>query len=253
MKRLLIKTLFRPGAASQDDADTLMLDGLAEPVHVRRSTRAKRLTLRVSHRLGGVELVIPRRVSRKKAAEFARKYVDWIAERQSAVPDRVVFEHGAVIPVFGADHEIIHAADAPLRGLVRRHEGRVHVPGLPEHLPRRLTDYLKKETRAVITGLADEKAAMIDKRITGVSLRDPRTRWGSCSSEGRLSFSWRLVFAPEHVLDYVVAHEVAHLEHMDHSKDFWRLCASLCSDYHAGRAWLKHNGASLHRFGQARP
>jgi predicted metal-dependent hydrolase len=126
----------------------------------------------------------------------------------------------------------------------------VIVPGAPEHLPRRLTDFLKAEARREIAARAAAKAATLGRPIAALTLRDTRSRWGSCSRSGRVAFSWRLILAPEWVLDYVVAHEVAHLAELNHGPRFWTACAGLTdSDVKTARAWLKRHGAELHAYG----
>jgi predicted metal-dependent hydrolase len=128
--------------------------------------------------------------------------------------------------------------------------GIVTVPGAPEHVGRKLTDFLKKEAKREIAELARIKSAAIGRQVKGLTLRDTRSRWGSCSAAGRLAFSWRLFLAPDWVLDYVVAHEVAHLKEMNHGPRFWALCAALTeTDPKAARAWLKQHGGSLHAYG----
>ena len=121
--------------------------------------------------------------------------------------------------------------------------------GRAEHLPRRVRDYLKAEAKQELSVRSHDKAAAIGQRVTRVTLRDTKSRWGSCSHQGALSYSWRLILAPESVLDYVAAHEVAHLVHMDHSPSFWRLVADLHPDPDSARAWLKRDGSALWRYG----
>jgi predicted metal-dependent hydrolase len=151
--------------------------------------------------------------------------------------------------VLGTPH-LIRAAPQTLRGVVECADGVLTVPGDPAHLSRRLTDYLKAEARREIGIRARDKAARIERRVAAVTLRDTRSRWGSCNSAGRLNFSWRLIMAPEFVLDYVVAHEVAHLAEMNHGPKFWRLCAQLSgADPTTARAWLKRHGPELHAYG----
>jgi len=159
----------------------------------------------------------------------------------------VAFAAGAVIPLAGVPHRIRH--DSGARGAVRRDGTELFVSGRPEHLARRLSDWLKGEARRVIAPLAREKAARIGCKPSGITIRDTRSRWGSCSARGGLSFSWRLVLAPEWVLDYVVAHEAAHLAHLNHGDDFWRTVAELTVAMDDARDWLGQHGTMLHRYG----
>jgi hypothetical protein len=155
---------------------------------------------------------------------------------------------GATVPVFGVPHRIRRVADTGASPVTIA-EGEIRVRGDPAHLPRRVTDHLKALARREFADRARALAARLGKSVTRVGVRDPKSRWGSCSSKGALSFSWRLVLAPEPVIDYVVAHEVAHLVEMNHSARFWRVVASLVPDAAAPRAWLRRHRAELMSFG----
>ncbi len=160
-------------------------------------------------------------------------------------PGRDVIQ--VVVPVLGVDHVIRHAAG--FRGATHRGANEIRVGGEPEFVARRVRDFLIKESRDELARRAKTKASVIGKRVAAVTVRDTRSRWGSCASSGRLSFSWRLILTPEPVFDYVVAHEVAHLREMNHSARFWALVATLTPEVEVPRAWLKANGARLLRFG----
>jgi predicted metal-dependent hydrolase len=129
-------------------------------------------------------------------------------------------------------------------------DGEIHVAGHGEHLPRRVQDWLKFEARREIARRAHEKAELIGKKIRRISLKDPKTRWGSCSPSGCLSFTWRLIFAPPHVIDYVVAHEVAHMRELNHGPRFWRTVSELTRHEKSARHWLQTEGLHLHRYGR---
>jgi predicted metal-dependent hydrolase len=196
-----------------------------------------------------VVLVAPRSVSRRQALDFLSRNEGWLRARLLSLPAPRPFAGGMVIPILGVPHRI-EADSRRLRGVVERRDGSVIVPGAPEHLPRRLTDFLKAEARREIAARAAAKAATLGRPIAALTLRDTRSRWGSCSRSGRVAFSWRLILAPEWVLDYVVAHEVAHLAELNHGPRFWTACAGLTdSDVKTARAWLKRHGAELHAYG----
>jgi predicted metal-dependent hydrolase len=228
-------------------------DGADIEVPVRISTRARRLSLKVDPARGAPELVLPPGVSRSQAESFVTRNVVWLENRLARLPDAIPFTDGTTIPLLGVDHRIRHAPE--LRGAVRRIEcpddGLPHlaVSGGADHLARRLTDWLKREARRELSDRARFHAEQLGRKPTRISVRDTRSRWGSCSSTGALSFSWRLILAPEHVLDYVCAHEAAHLIEMNHSGRFWALCDGLVENMDMSRAWLKRHGATLHRYG----
>jgi predicted metal-dependent hydrolase len=222
---------------------------LPVPLEFRRSRRARRLSLRVDSARGRVVLVAPHSVGHHSALDFLKRYEGWLRARIAGLPQARPFADGVTIPLLGIPH-LIRGDASRRRGLIVHGDGTLTVPGAPEHLPRRVTDFLKAEARREIGARARAKAMLVQRTVKALTLRDTRSRWGSCSSSGRLAFSWRLILAPEFVLDYVVAHEVAHLVEMNHSPRFWKLCAELTeSNPKAARAWLKQHGSSLHSYG----
>lgn len=229
------------------DTKLLKIKGQTVPLAVHRNPRARRLTLRLDAAGGGLHLVLPWGVSQAEGLDFARSRFDWIESQLAALPPRVPFAPGATIPFLGRPHVIRHMRNG--RRGVWREPGRINVSGQIEHLPRRVADFLKAEARQELSWRAHEKAAQVKRRIASISLRDTRSRWGSCSHSGSLNFSWRLVLAPAMVADYVVAHEVAHLVHLNHSPRFWSLVARLTDHSDQAERWLKANGPSLLRYG----
>ena len=230
-----------------DAPRSLRLDTRDVPMEISRHPRARRITLRLNANGDGVQLVLPRRTAIHEAIAFAERNSGWILKHLEKVPARIPFTDGAVIPLLGQDHVIAH--DPVARIGVKRGDGTLYVSGQPEHLARRVGDFLKREARAEIGARARDKAARIARRVARLSLRDTRSRWGSCNSDGNLNFSWRLILAPEPVLDYVVAHEVAHLVELNHSPRFWKLAGSLTDDMTGAKIWLRRNGAQLWRYG----
>jgi len=218
--------------------------GIGAPVTIRVSPKARRLSLRVDAAKRGVELVLPRRFSAETALGFVSSHRGWIAARIAAMPPPRPLGEGASVPVFGVPHRICCETDsrAPTVTIA---DGEIRVRGHPTHLPRRVRDHLTALAKRDFAARARATAARIGKSVARVGVRDPKSRWGSCSSKGALSFSWRLVFAPEAVIDYVVAHEVAHLVEMNHGPRFWRLVASLVPDVDKSRAWLKRHRLEL--------
>lgn len=226
---------------------TLDIDDAPVSVTVRRSTRARRMTLRVEAAEDGVVLVLPYGTSLAEGLDFISEHAVWIRNRLLRLPPRVRFTDGAVIPLLGVDHRVRHRPDT--HGGVRIEGGEIHVTGHAEHLPRRLEDWLRAEARRELTARSRNKAARIGRRVRHVTVRDTRSRWGSCAASGNLSYSWRLILAPERVLDYVVAHEVAHLAEMNHGPRFRALLETLVDDIAGPRTWLRRHGPRLHRYG----
>ena len=221
--------------------------GRAVEIAIQISARARRLSLRVDPVRGGVVLVLPSRRQRAEGLRFAESRAGWILSRVARVPDRVPFADGSAIPVLGVPHTVRHLPGS--RGLLTVADGEIRVGG-PAHLvPRQVSGWLRAEARRLLVPRSEEAAARIGRPVARVTVRDTRSRWGSCSSAGALSYSWRLILAPEPVLDYVVVHEVAHLRELNHGPRFWRLVADLMPDHAAARRWLKANGAALHRYG----
>ncbi len=231
---------------------TMALDSVPVPVEVRVSARSRRLSMRVDAARNVVRISTPPRVPDADIRLFVGRHLEWLRQRLSAVPVTIPFNPGATVPILGIDHLIRHVpAGRRTPHPVILPDGRreLQVGGEVDFVARRITDYLKAEARKRLTTRAQEKAARLGVTIAAVSIRDTRSRWGSCSPDRRLSFCWRLIMAPEPVFDYVVAHEVAHLREMNHSARFWALCASLTDSVDDHRDWLRVNGARLHRYG----
>jgi len=222
--------------------------GIGVPVSIRVSPRARRVGLRIDVAGRKVELVLPRGVAASTGLRFLAAKRGWIAARLEALPQRVPFVEGAILPLLGVPHQVCREFD-PAAPPVRIIDGEIWVRSDPLHLARRVHDHLVAVAQAEISPRAHRLAARIGRKVARVSVRDTRSRWGSCSGQGNLSFSWRLIFAPEPVLEYVVAHEVAHLAEMNHGPRFWRLVESLTPNTAAPRAWLKRHRNQLLGYG----
>ncbi|WP_442756363.1 M48 family metallopeptidase [Methylocystis sp. JAN1] len=223
-------------------------------VALRRATTARRFTLRVRFAARDAVLTMPSRASLRDARAFAESHAAWIAARLNRLPATIPFAHGSIIPLRGVDHALIHLPDR--RGTVWVEERddvqttlALCVAGRSEHVHRRVQDHFKREARRDLESAVARHAATLGLPPRGVGLRDPVSRWGSCSSSGSLNFSWRLIMAPPFVLDYLAAHEVAHLVHLDHSPRFWSLARRLCPDTDRAETWLSAHGAHLHKYG----
>ena len=234
--------------------NVIEVEGKLLPVTVRHNPRARRFVLRVDLTAGRICVTAPSKRSMPAALAFAREHEDWIAEQLQIVPDAVPFSPGAIIPVRGVLHQIHHAPDE--RGTVR-----LEAPQCPEGLPRlvvcgdekfigrRVMDWLKAQARIDLNERVLVHTARVGVRPRRITLRDQTSRWGSCSSQGSISLSWRLILAPPDVYTYVVAHEVAHLKYLDHSPAFWAVVDDLVTVRLAAQAWLKEFGAGLYGIG----
>jgi predicted metal-dependent hydrolase len=227
------------------DIISLDLGGRCVDVTVKRSALARRVSLRIDPVRGPV-MVLPPKAKLAEAERFLLAHRIWLAERLARLPGKVALADGTAVPILGVPHPIRHAPNAK-RG-VWIEDGALMVSGGSEHVGRRVTDFLKAEAKRLILPQAAELAARIGRKPGRVSVKDTRSRWGSCSSAGDLAFSWRLVLAPDWVLTYVVAHEVAHLAEMNHSPAFWAVVEGLVGDPRRAKAWLKSHGPGLHRF-----
>jgi predicted metal-dependent hydrolase len=242
IRRLLEKPVPEPEELGIAHAGTVL------PVTFLRSARARRASLRVDAARRRIVLTAPLRMARGTAVGFAEQQAGWIAARLKRLPARRPFVDGAEVPLFGAPHRVRHRPDQ--RGTVWVEGDEIHVAGRAEHLPRRLRDWLTAEMRKRLAPIVQAKARRVERKVKRITVRDARSRWGSCGPDGVLSFSWRLVFAPPEVLDYLVAHEVAHLVHMNHGPRFWALAEQLCDGpMDPPQAWLKAHGETLLQYG----
>lgn len=225
-------------------------DDFPEILTLNRSKRAKRLALRVDSHARTIKLTIPHRMSLRKAHKFVQKHTSWIDRQQSSFAPTISFIDGSVIPILGNNITLNITYDKTLkRTSIELNNKELLIRTNKEDPTSRITRYLKKLAKEQLTLIAKEKAIQSEKEIKSVTIRDPKRRWGSCSSDGKISLSWRLIFAPREAMDYVVAHEVAHLTHMNHSRDFWNTCESLSLDYNSGKQWMKQHGMTLAAYG----
>jgi len=227
---------------------SILIDNQPVIVSFRRNGKAKRIILRLTRESTGVVVTLPKNVNSARALAFVEKSVPWISKHLKQRSPRTVLGHGSIVPLRGIAHEV--RAGAARRGLITVDSEACHiiVPGDPRHLSRRLQDWLKAEAKADLTAASVRYGKAMEVSFRRVSIRDQKSRWGSCSASGDLSYNWRLILAPGHILDYVAAHEVAHRQHMNHGPKFWRLVLKHCPHASTAKHWFKSNGAELHRF-----
>ena len=215
----------------------------------RVNRRARRLIVRVDPHAGEILVTAPSRRSLAEAIRFAGEKIPWIAAELARGGARP-FEIGGVCPLRGTPHRIVAAASS--RASARAVEGGepiIEVGGAAEHVNRRIVEFVKRVARRDLEAAVERHARALGRTVRAISIRDSRSRWGSCSANGTLSFSWRLALAPPEILDYVAAHECAHLVRLDHSPKFWRIVLDLGADAQAARRWFDRHGESLHAWG----
>jgi predicted metal-dependent hydrolase len=226
----------------------IFVDNQQVALSFRSNTRAKRMILRLSRDAVGVVVTVPKRVSRTQAFAFIEKSIPWISKQLERRTPTARLGHGATIPLRGIPHEV--RSTSSRRGLITIDAAActINVPGDATHLGRRLQDWLKRLAKADLLQASAKYAEAMGVDFRRISIRDQKSRWGSCSPSGDLSYSWRLVLAPSYVLDYVAAHEVAHRLEMNHGPRFWRLVLKHCPQAREAKQWFKAHGAELHRF-----
>lgn len=220
--------------------------GVTLPVTLRRHRASRNIIVRYHPATDSVSLTLPKRAPVAQGLEFLRERASWLAQQRHPFLQPIVIVEGVELPILGRVLRVERTG--ALRGVVECNENILRVPGAPEHLNRRLQDHLTGVMRQYCRAAAVEKASMMGAKLGAVSIRDTHSRWGSCNSDGDLSFAWRLVFAPPMVLHYVIGHEVAHLVHMNHSPAFWRVVEQLCPHWQEARQWLRREGQILYRY-----
>lgn len=225
--------------------------GRTLPLRIVENDRARRLTMRIDAGGQGIRITVPPGMATREVDRFLHRHQGWLEQRLAKVPEQPLVRPGIKIPLRGVPHLIVH--EPGKRGTVAVSTGEdgpvLVVHGERLHLPRRVADFLKREARREIEALVEKHTAAVGRKAKAVRFRDTTSRWGSCTSDGTLSFSWRIMMAPKPVINYLVAHEVAHLKEMNHGPKFWKLCEELCPDTERCRAWLKKNGSALQAIG----
>lgn len=216
------------------------------PLVIKRHRSAKRICLRYNPTDHAISLTLPRHTRVHDGLTFLTQKSEWLIDTLLDMPTKKRIKPGVVIPVLGRRVRMKH--DPKQRAPYKLQRNTLIISGAREDFQKRATDALRKIAKQEIAEMAQKMAKKLGKRINRITVRDTRSRWGSCSSTGNLSFSWRLIFAPTEVLEYVVAHEAAHLRYMNHSDKFWNMVDYLCPDYEVAREWLKLHGKELYRF-----
>jgi predicted metal-dependent hydrolase len=221
------------------------------PVALRRDRRARNYTLRVKGAVATPTLTMPFHGSLREARNFLDRHRGWLLRQLEKAPLPKPIADGAPIPFRGVPHRIrcTGTSRGTVTAAIEGGDAVLVVPGAEAHLRRRLFDFLKREAKRELDQSVTRHAQTLGVAVKSIRVRDTSSRWGSCTSTGNLSFSFRLVMAPPFVLDYLAAHEVAHLREMNHSRKFWRVVEGLCPEHERARAWLIAHGPALHAVG----
>ena len=229
--------------------ETIRLDDPAVLVRLHRSSRARRFTLSLRHRCEA-RLTAPAHAPASAARRFLDRHRDWLRAAIARAPDLTPVGPGAAMPIAG--HPVtLRDGPTTLRACQQRGDVLLLPPGRAPG--RAVAAFLRLRTPAVMVPAARRAAVRLGREAGRISLRDTRSRWGSCTAKGDLMFSWRLAMAPEAVQVYVANHEAAHLVEMNHGAGFWRLVEMLDPDWQYQRRWLRQHGPGLHRFVFAQP
>ncbi len=213
-------------------------------ITLRRSARSTRFSLRVSQLDGRVTLSMPLRARERDAMEFALGHESWVRAALARRPTQSLLRMGDTVLVEG---RLLTLAPGTTRSPVIAGDSLL-LPGDPAQAATRTAAYLKTLARDRLAAASDHYAAQIGRKVTRITLRDTRSRWGSCAHDGALMYSWRLIMAPPPVLTYVAAHEVAHMVEMNHSDAFWDVVNRLYPGWQAQRKWLHAHGRELHAY-----
>lgn len=213
------------------------------PLIIRPHARAKRLKLRYDASSGAAVVTLPPGMNEGHARNFVQQNREWIRRQAQKSPPSKQLVPGEEIPLYGENHLLVHRPENPAR--VTAQKQHLLIGGRREGFEVRLQNWLKKQARLTLESKVEEMSRLSGKTYRRVSVRDTKSRWGSCSSSGTLSFCWRLIMAPPEILEYVVAHEVAHLQEMNHSAAFWRVVDGLVPHAKPSRKWLRDHGPAL--------
>lgn len=239
--------------AEPEHTEIETIDGRRVPVKLIVNPRARHVSVRIDPTRREAIATAPSKRHLKHAAQFAAERAGWIASELARLPRGVSLTPGSVVPIRGVEHDLVYQQG---RGPARLEEGllpRLIVPAAePALFESRVLRFLKDQARTDLIDRVATHAVTLGVKPVRIQVKELRSRWGSCSVDGVLSFSWRVILAPPFVLDYLAAHEVAHLREMNHSRRFWAQVKRCMPDYERGREWLHEHGCALHAVGLAR-
>lgn len=220
-------------------------------IRLEVNPKARRLILRLDEKKREAVAIAPHRRQLNEAFAFARSRLDWIVEQLTALPQSQPFAAGAHIPFRGVDHQLSLQGEGRLARVVPGDPMRLVAPGDADTFARRIERFLRKEAKNDLDQAVSNYSDILGVRASRVTVKDTRSRWGSCTSDRKLAFSWRLVLAPPEILNYVAAHECAHMLEMNHSPAFWAHVTRCDPNWRSHRKWLRENVSQLQAVGNA--
>ena len=216
------------------------------PLKINSSLKNRRMTIRIDSKARAAVLSVPKFYSKKRAYEFIKKHQNWIEEKIYSLPQIHKFAPEEQIDIFGKKITLKYDEKRSRIPLLKNDE--LYIGGEVAFFHRRVKDYIKKEAKKEFQQRSVLMAQKIGCQIKSISIKDTKSRWGSCSSLKNINYNWRIALAPEYVIDYLMAHEVAHLKHQDHSTNFWECVQYLYPEMEKSRLWLKQNGQTLYLY-----
>lgn len=223
------------------------IEGEVETATVRWNKQAKRIIIHIDPYSGAVLITLPKGAKIAEAKKFLQSKIKWITDARKGITQEKPLQHGSILSLYGKEHTVVFLDVGPRKVTVFQ-DGNIHyikVGGPASHAPKRLVGWLKDLARTHLTEAATAHAETLGVSFNAIRIGDTKSRWGSCSARGNLNFSWRLILAPASVLNYVAAHEVAHLIEMNHSAAFWREVEKCVPNWEMERKWLRKNGGHL--------
>lgn len=234
------------------NGERLPPDTVGVPARLSVNPRARRLSIRIDARAGEAVLVAPSERKLGDVVAFARSKAQWMRQRLAERPQGTPLEPGGTVALFGRPTRLVATGGAGAARLTEDPDGPLIVSGGEgEAFARRVENLFKRVARETLQARTDVHLRALGLRPVKMSIADPKSRWGSCSPHNRtIRYSWRVIMAPHAVIDYLAAHEVAHLVHADHSPAYWSVVQRLVGDHRPHRKWLRDNGPALHAVGR---
>ena len=225
----------------------IKLQNRSYQINIKKDKRAKRIILKVSNIDGNISITLPKYESEKKGLKFLLKNQEWVLKQLNSFPKKVPFKNLSEIPYMGKMHKIIHLSKSG--NLIYIYKNQIIFFGKKENLSKNIKSWLYGKAKNEIIKLANSNVSYLGKKYNKIYIKDLKSSWGICGPSGNISFSWRLILAPKHVMEYIVVHELCHLVEFNHGKEFWQLVTAIFPQRDLSQNWLKINGVKLHMIG----